>query len=119
MITNENLHDELRRLVAEFGASSNPSVKSEAWNLIADFTICNADSITAALALPPGEPDDWQTVPKELTREMREALMMIRQELGSTLMDNADEIYSAFLSWAPKPPAALRALSKDKDHDNA
>ncbi len=64
----------------------------------------------SALALLPGELVGWQLVPKELTTEMREALMMIRQQLGSTLMDNADEIYSAFLSWAPKSSASPAPL---------
>lgn len=61
-------------------------------------------------------PDGWQLVPEELTEEMREALMYVRMELGSTLRDNAEEIYSTLLSAAPPPPAAVQEMVAVKAH---
>lgn len=49
----------------------------------------------------PKVPDGWQLVPSDLTADMRDALMHVRMEIGSTLRDNADEIYNALLSDAP------------------
>lgn len=44
---NETLSAELARLVAEYEKGGNDA--AEAWNLIADFTICNSVAICDAL----------------------------------------------------------------------
>lgn len=49
-ITKETLAEEFARLVRE-EATGSGSEKEEAWNLIADFAIDNADALTAALAV--------------------------------------------------------------------
>ena len=103
MITNEKilaLIDEYWNIAYQQGVEgrSHDNEAGDAQRVLSE--------ITAALALLPGETRGWQLVPSELTEDMRDALMSIRQEHGSTLRDNADEIYSAFLSWAPKAPAS-------------
>ena len=44
---DETLAAELRRLVTEYEIGDHN--KEEAWNLIADFSVCNVDTICAAL----------------------------------------------------------------------
>ena len=47
VVDNETLADELARLVREYEAHDKNS--EEAWNLIADLAVCNADAISDAL----------------------------------------------------------------------
>ncbi|OHV24930.1 hypothetical protein EOS93_25270 [Rhizobium sp. RMa-01] len=47
-------------------------------------------------------PQGWQLVPEYITEDMRDALTQIPVEYGSTLRDNATDIYNTLLSAAPR-----------------
>lgn len=49
MSNDELLSDELERLVNEYHDSPDNGVKTEAWNLIADFSVEKADFIIQVL----------------------------------------------------------------------
>lgn len=62
MIFRETLANELTRLIGSLRMTDDESVRNEAWNLIADFTVVNSDTIISALALPKSvviKPLDW------------------------------------------------------------
>lgn len=64
--------------------------------------VTTADANQESVAL-----DRWQLVPKDLTPDMIEALGYVRQPYGSTMEDNADDIWTAMLSAAPAPAPSL------------
>lgn len=59
----ETLAEEFDRLVCEYRNPGTDGTQAEAWNLIADFAVENADAILSALS-PSAQQEDAQAIPR-------------------------------------------------------